>query len=398
MAAGDSGVYTTILDYVSFQILSNAATFGNITSARSFHAGVSNNTRGVFGGGFNGSIRLASMEYITIATTGNAAPFGNLTVARNGVGACSDSHGGLVPIPPLPSGIGRGVFGGGYDSSNWYNTIDYIHIASTANAAPFGNLTVARLNRGGAASSVRGIFAGGTGEGAADDIEYITIATESNGSVFGKLSAAGVALTGTSNSIIGIFVDSFTAIKYILIAAFSNAVNFGNLSLLRTGTGALSSSTRGVFAGGELYSPAGTASNRIDYVLFASTGNTTTFGNLTVARQLLTGISSSVRGIFAGGYGSAGSGLYYDTMDYITIATTGNAADFGDLTIVRSSLAGCSNSTRGVFAGGVDSSVYYNTIEYITLAATPPVVATDFGDLTVSRGALTGISDSHGGL
>jgi hypothetical protein len=39
-------------------------------------------------------------------------------------------------------------------------------------------------------------------------------------------------------------------------------------------------------------------------------------------------------------------------MDYITIATTGNAVDFGDLTVARHNLAGVSNATRGVFGGG----------------------------------------------
>jgi hypothetical protein len=39
-------------------------------------------------------------------------------------------------------------------------------------------------------------------------------------------------------------------------------------------------------------------------------------------------------------------------MDYITIATTGNAVDFGDLTVARYFVGGVSNPTRGVFGGG----------------------------------------------
>ena len=41
-------------------------------------------------------------------------------------------------------------------------------------------------------------------------------------------------------------------------------------------------------------------------------------------------------------------------IDYVTIATTGNAQDFGDLTQARASgiWSAASNSLRGVFAGG----------------------------------------------
>ena len=47
-------------------------------------AGVSSNIRGVFGGGFNTSnVAQNQMQYITIDTLGNATDFGDLTVARN---------------------------------------------------------------------------------------------------------------------------------------------------------------------------------------------------------------------------------------------------------------------------------------------------------------------------
>jgi len=68
-------------------------------------------------------------------------------------------------------------------------------------------------------------------------------------------------------------------------------------------------------------------------------------------------------------------------MDYITIQSTGNATDFGDLTDLRSSTGGVSDATRGCFGGGVSS----NVIDYITILTTGN--ATDFGDLTVARGS-----------
>ena len=42
-------------------------------------------------------------------------------------------------------------------------------------------------------------------------------------------------------------------------------------------------------------------------------------------------------------------------IDFVTISTLGNAADFGDLTTSRIERAlGGSNATRGIFAGGMD--------------------------------------------
>ena len=50
-----------------------------------------------------------------------------------------------------------------------------------------------------------------------------------------------------------------------------------------------------------------------------------------------------------GGRGLWGGGATVNTIDYVTIATTGNAIDFGDLTSARDDLAACSNSVRGLF-------------------------------------------------
>ena len=85
-------------------------------------------------------------------------------------------------------------------------------------------------------------------------------------------------------------------------------------------------------------------------------------------------------------------------IQYVTIATFGNAIEFGDLTVTRGRAGGASNSIRGVWAGGYQNpgSVSQNTIDYITLATAGN--AQDFGDLTESGYESVGISDSHGGL
>ena len=142
--------------------------------------------------------------------------------------------------------------------------------------------------------------------------------------------------------------------------------------------------TRGLYAGG-------TSSDVIDYVNIASTGNATDFGNLTKDRAESGGFSNRNRALW-GGDSVPGSD---NTIDYVTIASTGNAADFGDLTSARRDIAACSSSTRGVWCGG-DTPTLVNTIDYVEILTTGNAV--DFGDQTVKRDRVAGCSNAHGGL
>ena len=99
------------------------------------------------------------------------------------------------------------------------------------------------------------------------------------------------------------------------------------------------SSTRGVFGGGN------GPQNTIDYITIATTGNATDFGDLTIARYSLGACSSSTRGVFGGG----NTGSTSNVIDYVTIASAGNATDFGDLTVARYGCGGCGSSTRGIY-------------------------------------------------
>jgi hypothetical protein len=68
-----------------------------------------------------------------------------------------------------------------------------------------------------------------------------------------------------------------------------------------------------------------------------------------------------------------------NTVDYITIGSTGNASDFGDLTASKTGVASCASTTRALVAGGYNGSAEVNVIEYFTIASTGN--GTDFGDL-----------------
>ena len=54
------------------------------------------------------------------------------------------------------------------------------------------------------------------------------------------------------------------------------------------------------------------------------------------------------RGVFFGGKGASKT----VTMCYITIASLGNASDFGDLSVASYMQGGCSNGARGLAIGG----------------------------------------------
>ena len=135
----------------------------------------------------------------------------------------------------------------------------------------------------------------------------------------------------------------------------------------------------------------------IQSIEFATLGTPTPFGQLTDDITGHTAVSSGIRGVFAGGKAPA----VVDTMEYITIATEGNGTDFGNLSVAKRNMAGNSNSVRGTFAGGHTAASgtgnNLNVIEFITIASTGN--AADFGDLTSARRCQNaGGSDAHGGL
>jgi hypothetical protein len=302
----------------------------------------------------------------------------------------------------------RGVFGGGYAPSAT-NTVDYITISSTGNATDFGDLTVARTQFGACSSKSRGVFGGGASSGGESPtylnvIDYITIATTGNATDFGDLTNGRRGVTSCSNSTRGVWAGGYTSgspyvcniIDYITIETTGNATDFGDLTAEKQRLAACSSNTRGLFGGGSTSAGPATRTNVIDYITIASVGNATDFGDLTAERNRLTACSSSTRGLFGGGYTP---GVFFNVIDYVTIASTGNATDFGDLVEGRFTPAGTSNNTRGVFGGGrspVSPSSDSNTIDYVTIASTGN--ATDFGDLTVARTSPAACSDCHGGI
>lgn len=178
--------------------------------------------------------------------------------------------------------------------------------------------------------------------------------------------------------------------KYYTIPTPSAASTFGDYSTSHNHDrgAACSSKTRGLFAGG---SAAGTLTNIIEYITIASVGNGTDFGDLVGTFYYVAGASNGTRALFGGGYKNGASSSHESNdIQYVTIDTAGNAADFGDLTATLIGVAASSDATYVLFFGGRNS--VRNNIDYVTAATAAN--ATDFGDMTYSASEHGAVSDA----
>ena len=241
----------------------------------------------------------------------------------------------------------------------------------------------------------RGVFGSGTGN--TQLIEYVNTATQGNSTNFGTLTVSRDTQSGScASSIRGIFAGGSpvtNVIDYITIASEGNAIDFGDLTVARLYLSGSSSSTRGIFAGGFTPTPTNINLNTIDYITIATIGNALDFGDLISATRTASSCASPTRSIFSGGYTS----VNINTIQFITISSTGNSVKFGELSATRSPFnASCSSSTRGLIFGGVTPSSV-NIIDYITIASTGNAIY--FGDLTGSnRFASAALSSNTRGL
>ncbi len=189
----------------------------------------------------------------------------------------------------------------------------------------------------------------------------------------------------------------YNSIVFINIQSTGNTIDFGDTTENVYSNVGGGNATRGIFAGG--YSgnnSPDTDLNIIDYVTIATTGNAKDFGNLSNNLRYPADVSNSTRMCICGG-----GAPRINVIDFITIDTTGNAQDFGDLLAVRgSSCNSVMSPTRGIVCGGNDApGAKTNSMEFITIASTGN--AQDFGDLSTAaagRGAGGNCSNNTRGV
>ena len=226
-----------------------------------------------------------------------------------------------------------------------------------------------------------------------DVIDYFAIKTLGNALDFGEITQARLltqsssdgnrAVTAAGHT--GSFVDTLDCFSF---QALGDATDFGELSLARHSPGATSNGSRGIMASGEQPTQSPIDPDIIDYITIGTFCNALDWGGeMTTGRRQSCSTSNGDRGVWMGGY-TASPTAHYDTIDYVNIGIPGmDAIDFGELTATTNHSGAGSDGSRGVRNGGATDTVpTYDTIDYITIATKGD--ATDFGELTQSRFGL----------
>ena len=286
----------------------------------------------------------------------------------------------------LVGGVSRVADGG---SGTDYTEIQYFDITSTGNSSTFGQLNNAGRRNDTVSDSTTAVFLGTSN----DIIEYKTFSTTGNASLWsGTMIQTYTGVNGGqfSDGIWGIAYKASYNSEYITFASQGNAQNFGDTPIngYNAQPGA-NDPTRGLrIAGGGYFT------DEIEYITLQTTGTATDFGyNMaTQGWYLGAALADETRVVAAGGYSASSTAV--SRMEYLTVQVPSNATSFGNLTTARSGLQGTSNGTRGVWIGGETKSaypkVYVNKIDYITIATTSN--AYNFGSATTGSvgGAASG--------
>ena len=290
-STGSPSTNTDIIKYFDVASQGITETFGNLTdpdgNGRRSLASVSSSTRACTGGGYShggspGTVKNI-IDFVTIANTGNATDFGDMQNTAYAYAPASNQT--------------RGLFAGGYQPNNStvVNTIDLITISTTGNASNFGDLTVRRRALAGLESTTRGVFAGGTFPAVHDEIDFVTFSTTGNATDFGDLTDARDNVRASSNSTRGVMgggrdPSNTNIIDFITIASAGNAIDFGDLLSAKFYYAATGNKTRAVWAGDD------SGTNAMEFVTIATTGNAVDFGDQNGTPQQLNGCASDSHG------------------------------------------------------------------------------------------------------
>ena len=326
-----------------------------------------------------------------------------------------------VPESAVWTGTRGLVFGGSRnDGSSMVPTdiIDYKTVSSTGAMSDFGDLTVTGANYYvcGLSNGTRGVVTGGYthvgGNAMYNNLQYVTVGSTGNTTDAGDLTQAksdGVSASNGTNGyyFAGNIIASWAELQeidYWAIATSNNASDFGDLSTsaIDNQGGAINDATYALRYKG-ITSGSTWGNKYIDYITMASTSDTSDFGDMTVTgAQGLGGCEDTTRGV--NWSGRTGGSTDTDVIDYVTTATTADATDFGN---VSSDYAGAyttgagnqssgnnavSNLTKGeVYGGYSQGGPYHQHIDYITIQTTGN--ATSAGDdLTAENNQLGALS------
>jgi hypothetical protein len=280
------------------------------------------------------------------------------------------------PLPPVWFGD-RALFTLGFVSAGRDNRIQYYDLDVGATVNTFGNLLADSAYVTGASGGGRGLFAGAaTSSGVVNTIQYITIASTGNSTDFGDLTEVSYTIASASNGNKAIYAmndnNKTSLIQEVTIDTAGNATAWsGTLTQAKSNGCGASDGTKGFFFGGRTASSS-TAINEIDYVTIATDGNASDWGNLATARKDTGGNSAcgtSSRILIGGGTNSSGN--YTATIDYINPASAGNASSFGNLANALWYTGSTNNDTHAIWVQGLNASVQFqNYAHRVTIDTT----------------------------
>ena len=301
----------------------------------------------------------------------------------------------------------RGIFGGGTVDPANLDLMDFINIQSEGNALDFGDLTSNRGRPSGVANATRGFFVGGripSSPNYTNTIEYITMSSLGNGEDFADVNTLVWQQTGGANNtraVVGggygnspLHVNSNVIDTFTLATLGVNASDFGDLLYATREHSGTASPTRVVWFGGRGDTGTNDAQNTIQFITIATTGNSVSFGDLPIDSHAGNASCNGIRGFHSGG--STPNPFSATSIFTVTMATEGEASDYDDLVTSPSylpQLGTVANSNKAIVGGGVANA---NVIQSFSMATTGQ--SADFGDLTVARYGPGGVSDSHGGV
>ena len=295
---------------------------------------------------------------------------------------------------------GRAIIAGGYTyipSGSSIDRIESLQLSTFGNSISFGDISSGATNALSAmSSSTRMLMVKGDGT----TIEYVTIASEGNPIDFGDTHTAMYRTGGEgASSTRGLLLggrgspgSGIVNIQYVEMATLGNMLDFGDLNTNGRGQSSGGASPTRAFA--TSFTSYG---SKVEMVTISSTGNATNFGNLTFNGGYNGGCSNNRTLIVGGGFsGASPSDIRADICKF-DMTSGGQAVAFGEFQDKKGYAGSTSNSVRGVYCGGFEGSST-NTTEIETVEFASDGGTTFFGELGQTGYDQACSSDSHGGL
>jgi hypothetical protein len=287
------------------------------------------------------------IEKYPFAADANATDVADLTSQIRGAAGISSPTNGYVAA---------GQFSTSILIPRTTTNVDRFPFAADVNATSIGNLTYDVIFPAGHQSTIHGYKSGGQRQNV------------------GGNSAGWVA----------------TIEKFSFAADLVATTIVGDLTVARYGAAGQSSTTHGYASGGGIPPPPAIPNvTTIDKFPFSSDTNATFVGDLSQARRIAGPQYSTTHGYASGGGHPAGPVFYSDVIDKFPFSADSNATDIANLSQARRVTSGQSSTTHGYTAGGADAPVYLNTIDKFPFSA--DANATDVGDLTQTKTDPTGL-------